>query len=97
MYTYPKLSRNKVVYKGKRYWIFETIEKPNFMGFDKSFCDLLMFDKLEDCVIATIKKTKRGFRVTLLSHVEIWYDFETLDDVAKSTPSLWDSYLDDCL
>ena len=97
-YTQPKLNGNNVIYKGKRYWIFESNEN-DFQGFNKSDCELIFYDKLYDGVLALITKVntkKTSWKADLLTHVEISYTFDSMEDLIKSVPKLMDQYFKDC-
>ena len=97
-YTPPSLNGNKVIYKGKRYWIFETNEN-DFGGFDNSYCDLIFYDKLYDGILALITKVdskKSTFKADLNTHVEISYTFNTIEELIRSVPKLMDQYFKDC-
>ena len=97
-YTPPNLKGNKVIYKGKRYWIFETNEN-DFEGFDKDYCDLIFYDKLYDGILALITKVeskKPTWKADLLTHVEISYTFDSMETLIKSVPKLMDEYFKQC-
>ena len=43
-YTTPKLNNHNVIYKGKRYWVFE-ISKDHPYGTFEDCCDTIVYDK----------------------------------------------------
>ena len=97
LYTYPDIGDNKVVYKGKRYWIIELVGKDEIDGFGRDFCDLLMYDKLYGAILATIKKNVNGkYTVSLMSHVELTYELNDLKEAAQVVPSYADAYYKAC-
>ena len=97
-YKEPNIGDNSVVYKGKRYWIVELTGKDNIDGFDSEFCQFIMYDKLEMAVIATIVKMANGkFRSSLISHVELWHEFNDMPEVIRMTPSCANAYYKTCI
>ena len=42
-YKPPKVGDNKVVYKGKRYWVIELTGKDEIDGFGSDFCQFVIF------------------------------------------------------
>lgn len=50
-YTPPNLVNHKVIYKGKRYWVFEVNSENPYEDAEK-FSSLLVFDKLYGAVAA---------------------------------------------
>jgi hypothetical protein len=44
-YTEPELTNHKILYKGKRYWVFE-ISKENPYENMENVCSIIVFDKL---------------------------------------------------
>ena len=92
-YIYPKTGDNKVVYKGRRYWIIDLVGKDAIDGFGCEFCDLIMYDKRFGGIIATIKKNTDGsFTASLMSHVELNYELKDLTEVAQWVPIYADEY-----
>ena len=88
---------NKVVYKGKRYWIIELTGKSFLDGFGSDFCQYIMYDKLYGGIIATISRTDEGtFRASLMSHVELTYDFSQMSELIKSVPVHANEYYKIC-
>ena len=59
-YKQPTVGDNKVVYKGKRYWVIELSGKQEIEGFGSDFCQYIMYDKLYEGILATIKKNDKG-------------------------------------
>jgi hypothetical protein len=97
IYKPPIVVDNKVIYKGKRYWIIELTGKDEINGFGSDFCQFIMYDKLYEAILATItKKTDGKWRASLMSHVELWYDFDHMDELIHSTPAYFESYAKAC-
>ena len=63
-YNPPKLDGHKIIYKGKRFWIFEISKRYPFYGLEISF-DVLIFDKTTgpgiEGVIGCARKNSMGF------------------------------------
>jgi hypothetical protein len=95
-YKYPIIGDNKVVYKGKRYWVIEFTGKQGIEGFDKAFCQFIMYDKLEGAIIATVKIQCGIFKASLVSHVELTYSFKDLKSLTQNVPSLFNQYCNYC-
>ncbi len=49
-YMSPKLNGHAVIYKGRRFWIFDISEFHPFFGHE-AHCDVIVFDKLHNCPI----------------------------------------------
>ena len=97
-YKEPNIGDNRVFYKGKRYWVIELTGKDNIDGFDSKFRQFIMYDRLDAAFIATIVKTASGkFRSSLISHVELWYDFNDMPEVIRMTPGCANSYYKSCI
>lgn len=93
MYIRPQVADNKVVYKGKRYWLVELTGKESIDGLDSSDGDYLMYDGLYGATLAVIKKLESGkLWGSLMSHVELGYEFDDLPSAIKSLPKLYDWY-----
>jgi hypothetical protein len=96
-YTYPNIGDNKVIYKGKRYWIIDLIGKDTVDGFGRDFCEMLFYDKLYGAVIATINRNENGkFTASLISHVELTYELNDLTELAQLVPVYADAYSKYC-
>ena len=96
-YKPPKVGDNKVIYKGKRYWVIELTGKDQVDGFGPDFCQFVMYDKLYQATLATITTNKNGtFRASLMSHIELWYDNDTMDELIQTTPYYADAYYKAC-
>ena len=73
LYTSPQLSGHKILFKGKRFWIFEISEEHPFEGFEDA-CEIVLFDKVAVAPIAFAKKTLDGFEGALsftMEYVEV--------------------------
>ena len=64
-YIYPDLNGHKVLYKGKRFWIFEISKEFPFRGYEE-FCDVIVYDKKDGAEMAGAKKTTSGFIGSLI-------------------------------
>ena len=64
-YIYPDLKGHKVIYKGKRFWIFEISKEFPFQGYEE-FCDVIVYDKKDGAEMAGAKKTSTGFIGSLI-------------------------------
>ena len=64
-YIYPNLNGNKILYKGKRFLVFEISSEFPFQGQEK-YCDLIVYDKAYGCEIAGAQKTSNGFVGSLI-------------------------------
>ena len=96
-YKPPAVGDNKVVYKGKRYWVIELTGKDEIDGFGSDFCQFVMYDKFYEAILATITKKSDGkYRASLMSHVELWYDNDSMDELIRSTPHYYDAYYKAC-
>ena len=97
LYKPPIVGDNQVIYKGKRYWIIELTGTDEIDGFGADFCQFVMYDKLYQAILATITKKADGkYRASLMSHVELWYDFDNMNELILSTPSYYDAYEKAC-
>lgn len=89
MYYIPVLGDNKIVYKGRRFWIVELSGNDNFEIMNKEDCDYVLYDKLVGCLIATINKLDgERVRVFLNGYDVITYEFDSLKIAAKQAPIL---------
>ncbi len=96
-YKQPTVGDNKVVYKGKRYWIIELSGKDEIEGFGSDFCQYLMYDKLYEGILATIVRDDKGtLTASLMSHVELSYDFQDMKELIRSVPLHADAYYKAC-
>ena len=72
-YTPPELSGHKILFKGKRFWIFEISKEYPFEDFEVS-CEIVLFDKVAAAPIAFARRALDGFEVALsftMDHVEV--------------------------
>ena len=59
-YSQPKLTDHKVLYKGKRYWVFEIDKEHPYENYEKD-CNCVVFDKFYGgCVISWCNKLEDG-------------------------------------
>lgn len=89
MYVIPELGDNKIVYKGRRFWIVELCGNENFEFMAKDEWDYVLYDKLVGCLIATIKRIENDrFKVFLNGYDAVTYEFDSLNIAAKEAPIL---------
>ncbi len=68
-YIYPNLNGHKVLYKGKRFWVFEISTEFPFNGMEK-FCQVIVYDKEYGCEIAEANNSANGFSGSLIGPQE---------------------------
>lgn len=68
-YTYPDLKGHKVLYKGKRFWVFEISSQFSFNGMEE-FCKVIVYDKEFGCEIAGADNSANGYAGTLIGPQE---------------------------
>lgn len=96
-YKKPEVGDNKVIYKGKRYWLIEFIGNDEIGYLGKNDCQYLLFDKLYDAPHTTVKFENGVFKASLaFSHVDITYEFDSLEKVIKVMPLVADDYTKTC-
>lgn len=59
-YTSPKLDGHTVIYKGRRFWVFEISGLHPFFGHE-AHCDVIVYDKLHNCPIGFCDKNLNGY------------------------------------
>ena len=86
-YIYPDLKGHNVLYKGKRFWVFEISSEFPFEGYEE-FCQVIVYDKEFGTEIASAVKNSNGYSGSLIGPQ---YDVE----VSGETPTeLLDSAID---
>ena len=68
-YIYPDLNGHKVLYKGKRFWVFEISAEFPFNGMEK-FCQVIVYDKEYGCEIASAENSTNGYFGSLIGPQE---------------------------
>ena len=92
-YSRPDIGENTLAYKGRRYWIIELAPGGEFDFVTQELGDYAMYDCLYNGVLATLKNTvDGGVSGTLVSHVELTYEFNDIREAAKWLPEHWDDY-----
>lgn len=92
-YIRPEVGDNNIVYKGRRYWVIQMTGQDSIEGFSKNDCDYLIYDGLFGAIMALIEKQEDGkIKGTLMSHVELSYLFNSLEDAIKKLPVYADDY-----
>ena len=64
-YLYPDIKDHKVLYKGKRFWIFEISSEFPYQGYEEH-CEVIVFDKGNGVDLACVKKTAYGYAGSLI-------------------------------
>ena len=64
-YLYPDIDGHKVIYKGKRFWIFEISAEFPYQGYEE-YCDVIVYDKKDGVEMASAQKTSDGFIGSLI-------------------------------
>ena len=68
-YIYPDLNGHKVLYKGKRFWVFEISSEFPFNGMEE-FCQVIVYDKEYGCEIAGAENSTNGYFGSLIGPQE---------------------------
>lgn len=91
-YIPPEVGDNKVVYKGKRYWIVEFTGKDKIDGFGREDCQLIMYDKECNGILAYIDFKNGEYFASLAWGIDDYTcSFDTIKYVAKGVVKM-DSY-----
>jgi len=69
-YTYPDLNGHKILYKGKRFWVFEISPEFPFEGQEKN-CEVIVYDKEYGCEIAGATINPSGYSGSLIGPQEL--------------------------
>ncbi len=92
-YIRPKIGDNIAIYKGRRYWVIQMTGHDSIECFSQNDCDYLMYDGLFGAIMALIDKQENGkFKGTFMSHVELSYEFNSMEDAIKKLPIYADQY-----
>jgi hypothetical protein len=86
-YIYPALNGHRVLYKGKRFWVFEIGSEFPFNGIEK-FCEVIIYDKEYGCEIAGAKKSANGYCGSLIGPQD------SVEVSGSSSVELLDSVID---
>ena len=68
-YIFPELNGHKVLYKGKRFWVFEISSKFPFDGHEEYF-DVIVYDKNLGGAMAGAKKTTKGYEGDIFDNLQ---------------------------
>jgi hypothetical protein len=96
-YTLPKLEGHNVLYKGKRFWIFEISLIFPFGGYENNREQVIVYDKVYGAPVACACKTADGFDGALtgtMDRVEV--GGATLQDFLTNTIDRMRSYEKHC-
>lgn len=93
-YVRPDVGDNMLVYRGRRYWIIKIAPNDDFEGWDREWCDYVLYDCLEAVVIGLIKDSDDGkFTGQIISHVELdSHEHASLRDMASALSKQLDWY-----
>jgi len=68
-YIYPDLNGHKILYKGKRFWVFEISSEFPFKGMEE-FYQVIVYDKEYGWDIAGAQKNANGYSGSLIGPQE---------------------------
>jgi len=93
----PKLNGQRVLWKGRRYWVIEVTPDLPFDFVNSTLGDAVLYDGVYDAVAATAKKLSDGtYECSLISHVEILCLASSVRDIARVVPPVLEDYLKRC-
>ena len=99
-YIPPAVGDNKVVYKGKRYWIIEFTSKDKIDEFGREDCQFIMYDKSDkDCcgILAYIDIKNDEYCATLAWGRDVFTcNFDNIKDVVEGVVSMDRDYAKHC-
>lgn len=96
-YLPPNVGDNKVVYKGKRYWIIEFTSKDKIDKLGRDDCQFVMYDKLFQAVFAIVVMKEEKYYASLYWGIDdVSESYDTIKDVAKYVPIMDAWYLKHC-
>jgi hypothetical protein len=96
-YIPPEIGDNKVIYKGKRYWIIEFTGKDKIDGFGRDDCQFIMYDK--DCrgILAYIDIKNGEYCASLAWGIDNYTcNFDNIKEVAKGVIDMDRYYAKHC-
>ena len=97
MYKPPIIGDNKVIYKGKRYWVIEFTGKDSIDWCNRDVCQFVMYDKLYDGILACIKiKDDRYFASLAWGIDDFTRDFENIKKVVEGVIEMDRYYAKHC-
>jgi hypothetical protein len=83
-YIPPDVGDNKVVYKGKRYWIVEFTGKDKINLFGRNNCQFIMYDKYYKGILACIDIKNGEYCATLAWGIDNFTrKFENIEELVK--------------
>ena len=99
-YIPPEVGDNKVVYKGKRYWIIEFTGKDKIDEFGRDDCQFVMYDKSEKDyrgILAYIDIKNGEYCATLAWGIDDFTrNFDNLKDVVDGVVNMDRYYAKHC-
>lgn len=91
-YFYPKISEDKILYKGKRFWIFEISLEFPYQGYEK-YCEVIVYDKKNGAEMAGAKKGANGYIGSLIGTMDsISVSGKSPIELLESVINKWRSY-----
>ena len=97
VYFKPALTGQRVLWKGRRYYVIEITPELPFDFVDSSLGDAVLYDGVYDAIAATARKQTDGtFECTLNAMVDIICYADSIRDVARVVPPLLEQYLKRC-
>jgi hypothetical protein len=96
-YIPPKIGDNKVIYKGKRYWIVEFTGKDKIDGFGGDSCQFIMYDKYGNGILAYIDFKNDEFVATLAWGIDDFKrSFKNIKELVKGVIDMDKFYAKHC-
>lgn len=96
-YNTPDIGDHTIAYKGRRYWLIKMDGKTRFDLNDPDDSDYVMYDRLYEATIALLTVDKDGkFTASLMSHVELAYEYDTIEDAIADIPHQMNRYQKGC-
>ena len=77
-YTEPKLTNHKILYKGKRYWVFEIDKEHPFENME-DVCSIIVYDKFCDGIVCYCNYKEDGTIVGDIPYSQQSIDIEGKD------------------
>ena len=96
-YIPPEAGDNKVIYKGKRYWIVEFTGKDKIDGFSRENCQFIMYDKDYRVILAYIDIKNGEYYATLAWGIDDFTrSYDNIKDVVEGVVDMDKFYAKHC-
>lgn len=83
-----------MLWKGRRYWVIEVTPELPFDFVNSTLGDAVLYDGAYDAVVATATRLTDGtYECSLISHVEILCNANSVRDIANIVPPVLEYYL----